>query len=197
MPDHEDMTAGGKRNWKKSPSVVQYARCASKCYHLGNLYQKRTERVLSNTTWSVSSVLSPFFERNWYFVHITVPPTMSNLSNLFHCLLTHQLISALNHGCSFFLPQLCLIEKTKASFISLNRAVTNKSVRTKEGFAKTQELQVEINRKSGTREMGENTFGKKGMLCYLAELYLSVWMYGKEGEKNVNLSALSPSYFYV
>lgn len=51
---------------------------------------------------------------------------MSNLSNLFHCLLTHQLISALNHGCSFFLPQLCRIENTKASFISLNRAVTNK-----------------------------------------------------------------------
>lgn len=88
--------------------------------------QKRTERVLSNTTWCVTSVLSPFFESNLYFAHITVPPTISNLSSLFHHLLTHELISVLNLGCPFFLSQLCLIDMTKASFITLNRALTNK-----------------------------------------------------------------------
>lgn len=42
-----------------------------------------------------------------------------------------------------------------------------------EGFAKKKELQERINRKSGTIEMDGNNFGKKGKLCYLAELHPS------------------------
>lgn len=51
---------------------------------------------------------------------------MLDLSSLFLHLLTHELISIINHACPFLLPQLCLMDKPKVSFISLNRAVTNK-----------------------------------------------------------------------
>lgn len=49
-------------------------------------------------------------------------------------------------------------------------------------------LELGINRKSGTRETGENILGKKGMLHSLAELHPPAWIYGKEGEKPVKFA---------
>lgn len=177
------------KKWEKSPGVVQYARRASKCYHLESLSQKkRTQRVLSNTTWSVTSVLSPFFESNWYFAHITVPPITSNLSSLFHHLMTHELISVLNRGCPFFLPQLCLIDKTKASFISLNRAVTNKIKVSEQEKAllKRRSCKKESTESQGLEKWVKLLLGRKGSYVFWLSLDL--------GQRRERICICQPSH---
>lgn len=197
MPDDEDLTAGRKKAGKK-PLVWCSMQGVPVNAITWRVYPKRTKGVLSNTTWSVILVLSPFFESDWYFAHITVPPTVLDLSSLFHHLLTHELISILNRACPFFLPQLCRMDKPKVSFISLNRAVTNKIKMSEQEKAL---LKRRCRKKESTESRGLEKWvkiflGRKGSYVIWMSYILLPGFRAKKGN-NFYLSALSPFYFCV